>query len=213
MKLAAVAIAICLAVPAIVGAQTDQRLVERVDSATLEEVVGILRQAERIGLPTEPLIDKALEGSSRRASREMIVIAVRRLFDGMNTVRGVLGPDAGAAELNAGALALRAGADVAAIEVLRRARPDGDLTTPFGVLIDLVAIGVPAEDASIIVSRLTGKGHTDSQLLELRSQVVNDIRAGYPPVIAASVRSGVPTAAPPPVGAVVAEGLSGQPQP
>ncbi len=213
LKLASVATAIALLSPALLTAQVDQRLAERVDGPTLEVMTVILRQAARVGLPSEPLIDKALEGSSRGAPHDMIVAAVRRLFDGMNTVRSVLGPGAGASELNAGALALRAGADVEAIEGLKLARPGGDLTTPFGVLVDLVAIGVPAEDAGVIVYGLTEKGHTDVQLLELQRQVVNDVINGYPPMIAASVRSGIPTAAPPPFGDVVAEGVSAAPQP
>jgi hypothetical protein len=212
VKISTIVLAIGIGAPNLLAAQTDSRLIERVDSATLVQVLSILQQASMVGLPTEPLIDKALEGSSRNASAEMIVRAVSRLVDGMITVRGVIGPEATAAELTSGALVLRAGANVSSLVTLMRARPGGDLTTPFGVLIDLVAIGVPAGDASRIVSRLTGQGHTDSQLLELQSQVVNDIRAGYPPVIAASVRSGVPTGAPPPVGAVVAEGVA-TPQP
>jgi hypothetical protein len=206
-------VAAALMFPGFLGAQEDPRLVSRVDRATRMEVSSIIRSARELGLPTEPLVDKVLEGTSRHASRERIVIAVTRLYEGMRTVQRLLGTDARPEELSAGALAIRAGADEQSVVALRLARPVGDLTTPLGVLADLVAIGVTPNAASIIVARLTGKGATDGELLELYGAVVNDIRAGYPPVTAASVRSGIPTAAPPPMAPVVAEGVARPPQP
>jgi hypothetical protein len=193
----ATAFCLLVALPTFLAAQDDPRL-DRLDPATRTQVVAVLHAASQRGLPTEPLIDKALEGESRHASGDLIVAAVERLRDGMARVQSILGPGSSASELNAGAHALRAGATEESLRTLRRARPDGDLTTPLGVLDDLVAVGLPPDTATITVAYVVAKGASDIELLELQRNIGNDIRAGYPPVTAAAVRSGLPTAAPPP---------------
>ncbi|MFQ5550076.1 MAG: hypothetical protein ACE5FJ_02435 [Gemmatimonadales bacterium] len=187
--------------------QGDPRL-SRLDDETRGSVERLIQVAESQGIPTEPLVDKALEGVAKRAPGGMIVHAVRRLHADLLRARNVMGDSSSESELTSGAHALRAGLDENAISALRDIRPGTDLTIPLGVLTDLVAIGVNQETATRAVVRLASLGATDAELLELQRLVVDDIRAGYPPVIAASVRSGLPTAAPPPLTPVVVEGVA-----
>ncbi|MBL8961424.1 MAG: hypothetical protein JNJ98_16315, partial [Gemmatimonadetes bacterium] len=70
----------------------DQRLVGRLDAKTREAVVAVVDAARRDGLPTEPIIDKALEGASKQASGAQIVAVVRSLVGDLKRAREALGP-------------------------------------------------------------------------------------------------------------------------
>src|SRR5207249_1833573 len=83
-------------------------------------------------LPTEPLVQRALEGATKRASGDVIVTAVRRLAADLGHARDALGSTASPAELTAGAAALRAGASQATLAQLRHARRE-PLTVPLAV--------------------------------------------------------------------------------
>src|SRR5207247_1413294 len=58
--------------------QTDPRL-ERLDAGTRPIVAALVDSAHRALLPTEPLVQRALEGATKRASGDVIVAAVRHL--------------------------------------------------------------------------------------------------------------------------------------
>src|SRR5207249_8636159 len=58
--------------------QGDSRL-ERLDAATRPTVAALVDSARTAMLPTEPLVQRALEGATKRASGDAIVAAVRRL--------------------------------------------------------------------------------------------------------------------------------------
>ncbi len=59
-------------------ATQDPRL-ERLDPDTRSAVVAVLDSARDVGLPVEPMIQRALEGTTKGASGARIVAAVRRL--------------------------------------------------------------------------------------------------------------------------------------
>jgi hypothetical protein len=54
---------------------------DRLDPDTRARVVAIVDSARDLGLPSEPLIHRALEGAMKNAPGERIVVAVRRLAD------------------------------------------------------------------------------------------------------------------------------------
>src|SRR5207249_3116183 len=89
--------------------QTDPRL-ERLDAGTRPIVAALVDSAHRALLPTEPLVQRALKGATKRASGGLIVAAVRRLAVDLGRARDALGSTASPAELSAGAAALHAGA-------------------------------------------------------------------------------------------------------
>lgn len=166
------------------GAQ-DPRLA-RLDPTTRSAVVDILDSARARSLPLEPLIDRALEGATKGASAPIIVAALWRLAGDLAKARTLLGPDASAAEIDAGAAALRAGAAPSLIGQLRQERQPRSLVVPLAVLADLVASGVPAGDAARAVVTLAAA--TDEQLVEFRRSVERDIALGAPPAAATAVR-------------------------
>src|SRR5204863_509897 len=89
--------------------QIDPRL-DRLDAVTRSIVGALVDSAVAAALPTEPLIQRALEGATKRATGEVIVAAVRRLAQDLAHARDALGGTASPGELTAGAAALPAGA-------------------------------------------------------------------------------------------------------
>ena len=177
---------LALMVPAAVIAQ-DPRL-SRFNADTRAAIAALLDSARAGGLPTEPLLDRALEGAAKGASSEQIVIATRRLAGNLARARDALGAKASPAELESGAAALRAGADSTVLAALRRSRPRQSLTVPLAVLADLVASGVPADTAASAVLALAPIA-ADDALIEFRRDVERDIALGAHPAAAAMVRT------------------------
>src|SRR5881275_3784672 len=101
--------------------QADSRL-ERLDAATVGRVAALVDSARTAMLPTEPLVQRALEGATKRASGDAIVTAVRRLAADLGHARDALGSTASPAELTAGAAALHAGASPTILARLRQTR-------------------------------------------------------------------------------------------
>ena len=167
------------------AAAQDPRL-GRLEPGTRPLVAALVDSARGVGLPAEPLVQRALEGATKRAPGDRIVAAVRRLAVDLGRARDALGPAASPPELEAGAAALRAGAAPAVLTELRRTRRQ-PLTVPLAVLADLVASGVPADSAATAVLALAPSAR-DADLVEFRRAVERDIALGAPPAAAASVR-------------------------
>jgi hypothetical protein len=164
----------------------DPRL-ERLDPETRSLVWSVVDSSRAAGLPSEPLIQRALEGATKGAPSPRIVAAVRRHATDMGTARAALGTQATVPELEAGVAALRAGAGPQVLTQLREARRP-PLTMALAVLADLVTSGVPVDSASAIVLAFAPTAR-DADLVEFRRAVEREISLGAPPGAAASVRA------------------------
>lgn len=195
--------------PAFAGAQAgepslDAQLQARVDATTRSALAPVLDSARIDGLPTTPLIEKALEGASKRATSARIVAAVRALRADLGAARAALGTASSEEEIVAGASALRAGVDATTLGQLRAERPGHALTVPLAVLTDLIARGVPVDTAAEVVASLERRGAPDGDFVALRGNVERDVRAGALPAVAAAVRAhGVPGVLGAPPGQVI----------
>jgi hypothetical protein len=165
----------------------DQRL-GRLDARTRVAIEAIIDSARLVRLPTEPLIDKALEGAAKKASGQQIISAVRTFARQLIEARNALGPASQPAELLGGAQAIRAGIPVQQLERLRRVRTDVQIAAALTVVSDLVSREVPIDTAIAVVSGLVRASATDDQLLAVRSDIETDILGGKPPAVAASSR-------------------------
>lgn len=172
--------AMLVAAPA-AAQQVDPRL-ERVGAATRPAVAALIDSARTASLPTEPLVQRALEGATKGAPDAVIVAAVRRLAVDLGRARDALGSTASPAELSAGAAALRAGASQTTLTELRHARRE-PLIVPLAVLADLVSSGVPVDSAAAAVLSLATRAR-DADLVEFRRAVERDIALGAPPAAA-----------------------------
>jgi hypothetical protein len=168
MRLPATLLALLL--PASLAAQ-DRRLTDRLDPATAATVQRVVDSAARVGLPTEPLVQKALEGSTLGAPGDRIEAAVIALHGQLGRAREALGSDVGEAELTAAAGALRAGLPPSALRRLQALRSGRPLVVPIAVLTDLVAEGVPPEEATRSVLALAQEGRPDDEFVALRREV------------------------------------------
>ena len=182
MRLAPLVAALAIAGSAAAQQPTDPRL-ERLDAAARAAVVALVDSARAAGLPPEPLIQRALEGTTKGAPADRVIAAVRRLAVDLSSARAALGPSSMALEVEAGAAALRAGASPAVLDRLRRARHQ-PLMVPLAVLADLVASGVPVDSATAAVLALAGTA--DADLVEFRRAVERDIALGASPGSAAT---------------------------
>jgi hypothetical protein len=178
-------LALSLLVPRAAIAQ-DPRLERRLDSATFRAVSAVIDSANRLELPVEAMVQRALEGAAKHASSAQIVAAVRRLGQDLGAARDALGAASSQAEIVAAASALRGGVRVADLTRLRQRRSQ-DLTVALATLADLVTSGVPPDSAAAAVIALAGSAR-DDQIADFRRAVERDIALGAPPAAAAAVR-------------------------
>lgn len=171
----------------------DQRLTDRLDPATARAVQQVVDSAAHQGLPTEPLIQKALEGGTLGAPGDRILSAVGALHGQLGRARAALGNRASEADLTAAAGALRAGLPPSALQRLQSLRGDRPLVVPIAVLTDLVADGVSPDQATQSVLDLARAGRPDEEFMALREG------RGLPPGAEPSGRPPLRPAADPPV--------------
>jgi hypothetical protein len=91
--------------------------------------------------------------------------------------------------LTAAATALYAGTTTETLRRMQAARPGRPLALPFAVLADLVQQGVAVDTAAALMHDLTSAGVSDADLAQLLLLVQQDVRAGAPPVAAATTRA------------------------
>jgi hypothetical protein len=187
-------------IPAMLRAQ-DSRLDARLDTATRTVLSRSIDTARQLGLPVEPLVDKALEGATKRATPPRIQAAVDALLHRMEISRDALAPDPAPRDIVAGADALAYGATREALATMRTIRPNGSLAVPLAVLTQLVASGVPVARATRAVADLLKRGARDEQLIALQDDVRSYVAAGASPEAALDVRTRGLNAVLPPGGA------------
>lgn len=167
---------------------TDPRLVARLDARTRVAVASIVDSASHDGVPTEPLIDRALEGASKRADGQLIVNAVRLFARDLRRARLALGPTSTDAEVVAGAHALRGGVKVEDLERLRHVRAGQRYALALDVMTYVINRGVNPDTASSVLIGLVLASATDDQLVGFRVDVDRDIAGGVPASLAATAR-------------------------
>jgi hypothetical protein len=150
----------------------------RFDSLTILTLRALIDSAAHNGIPVAPLVNRALEGAARRAPGPRIVAVVRAHASALADARDALGPAATVAELDAGAMALRAGVDGAALAAVRRQRPAGQAVTPLVVLTDVVRRGVPLAAARDAVTAVAPLARGDELLLGLQETVARGAARG-----------------------------------
>ena len=192
-----------VALPATLVAQETRSasLEGKLDGETQAAVLRTLDSARTRGLPLEPLVDKALEGATKRAAGARIEAAVSMLMRRLEAARDALAPNPGPRDIAAGADALAYGATREALVTMRAIRPNESLAVPLGVLTQLVASGVPVARATRVVADLLRRGARDEQLIALNNDVRTFVAAGASPQAALDVRMRGLNAVLPPGGA------------
>jgi hypothetical protein len=165
------------------------RLQQPLDTDTYRAVVQVIDSARARALPTDPLVDRALEGAMKRAPGPRIRAAVSALAQRLDVARSALAPSPTEADIAAGAGALGVGVPRETLRAIRSVQPDRPVAVPLGVLTELVARRVPIDQAANLVVQLLRRGATSIQLVALGADVQRDIAAGIEPLAAFDVRT------------------------
>jgi hypothetical protein len=167
----------------------DPRLSARLDKSTLGSVSAIVDSARVAGLPTAPLVDKALEGSAKGSDPGNITSAVHQLFVRMGSAKRAIGPKATADEIKSASDALDAGVSARDLARLRAASGKRQVTMPLAVLSDLIGRKVPVATATDLVVQLAKSGLKDPEFALFQRNVRADIDRGADPTVAATTRA------------------------
>lgn len=176
------------------------------DGATRDIVRSLLGGALARGLPTGPLLSKALEGVAKKASPKSIREAMANLERRMRRANDLLAPDPTVDELAMGADALSVGVSEKTLKQMRAAAPKRSIALELGVLTELVARNVPPGRAARMILDLMARGATGVQLTALSNDVQRDVAAGLTPDVALDLRGrGIMSLLPPSPSSVLAQ--------
>ena len=159
----------------------DPDLLSRLDPKTRFVVEVIIDSARVAGVPTRPLLLKALQGAAYHADNKHIIAAVRAVFHAELDVRPALGSALNESEWAAAVSALQSGVPLEALAKFRGERSGKPLTRALVVLTDLIQRGVPIPEASSAIMQLWQRGAGDGDFHGLWKNVEQDILSGQNP--------------------------------
>jgi hypothetical protein len=202
------ALAFVLAAAPLAAQSAHGRLEGRVPAAALPAIDSLVAQAVAESLPTEPLVQKALEGGAKGIPVDRLVNGVRRgllqLRDARAIVRRATPTRAALdGDVAAVAAALARGLEPRLVERLMAATPADPPGPVLHAAADLVAHGFPADSAAELLRTAQREGLRGSRLLDVAVAASHELQreGGQTPVEAlARVRAmlpNVPVAAPP----------------
>jgi hypothetical protein len=165
---------------ALPAAAQDVDPLARLDQNSRFAIDLMIDSARVAGLPTAPLLSRALEGVSRKIDSRKIVDAVRKQLSYLRIARSVLG-GVGEEELVAAAAVVEAGAKPGQLAAFRARQKGRSDVQAFVYWADLITKGVPGEDASSAISKLWQDGADDATFLNLWKSVNADILQGLNP--------------------------------
>jgi len=167
-----------------------QRLAGRVSQELASLVVQLGAAASARGLPIDPLIEKAIEGSAKGVPAERVATAVRLVAMQLDTAAAALregGADPDTLEIAAGEFAITAGLSGSDITALARTGAKAPaLTVGLRVAGTLAALGVPPAEDIGLVSVTLRSGEPSADLLLLPAHVQSEVAKGVTPAQAAA---------------------------
>jgi hypothetical protein len=187
------------------------RLEGRVPAASIPVIDSLVRVAAHENLPTDPLVQKAIEGGAKRVSGERIVKAVVLNLDQLRAAQALLQragdkPPATPAEVVTVVAARKRGLAESQVERVVAALPDQPRGSALHAIADLVAHRFDADSATDLILEAVRKGVRGVHLLDVSSAAVQELQRGRTRAEAlALVRQVLPNvpAPPPPARATV----------
>ena len=153
----------------------------RLDPNTRFSVEVIIDSARIAGVPTRPLLLKALEGAAKHAPNGRVIAAVRSVFHAELDVRVALGSALDESEWTSAVSALQSGVPLEALAKFRGDHSGKPLTRALVVMTDLIQRGVPVNEASSAIMQLWQRGAGDGDFYGLWKNVEQDILSGQNP--------------------------------
>ncbi len=196
---------LCLLVATPVAAQSGlQRAKAALPRDAARQLEQTVAAARKRGLPTEPLVDKALEGVAKKVPPSVIMTAVRHKVQLLANAHAALRPygPPTAADVTATADVLQRGMSTEMVKQVRAGRRRGE---PVGLSLhtvaDLLERRVPPNVAIEVISSWRERGGRNEELRDIPLEVDKLIRMGATPsaagrTIATSARRGRPPSPP-----------------
>lgn len=176
---AATALAVAMHPLALLAQDPDP--LSRLDANTRFSVEVIIDSARVAGVPTRPLLLKALEGAAKHAPNGRVIAAVRSVFHAELDVRVALGSALDESEWTSAVSALQSGVPLEALAKFRGDHSGKPLTRALVVMTDLIQRGVPVNEASSAIMQLWQRGAGDGDFYGLWKNVEQDILSGQNP--------------------------------
>jgi hypothetical protein len=190
-------LALVLAATPLAAQTATARLAGRLPPAVLPLVDSLVAQAVAESLPTEPLVQKALEGGAKGMPADRLVNGVRRSLVQLRDARAILSraaPDrAGDGDLAAVSAGLARGLAPAIVERMLEAFP-GDPPGPvLHAEADLVGHGFPPDSAADLLAAAASQGLRGVRLLDVAAAAAQELQRGRTtPEALARVRAMLP---------------------
>jgi len=183
VKTLCVSLLLAICSTAVSAQDVTARLAGRVppDVATL--VRQLATSAAARGLPVDPLIQKAIEGSAKGVPADRVATALRGLVAQLDVAAAAL-RDAGSAQpdtdaIAAGAFAVNAGLSGKNVTALAVAsRPSNSVPATLRVASTLAAMGVPPAETVELVTNVIDAGGSSADVLALPTQVMAGVSEG-----------------------------------
>jgi hypothetical protein len=153
----------------------------RLDPNTRFSVEVIIDSARVAGVPTRPLLLKALEGAAKHAPNGRVIAAVRSVFHAELDVRVALGSALDESEWTSAVSALQSGVPLETLAKFRGDHSGKPFTRALVVMTDLIQRGVPVNEASSAIMQLWQRGAGDGDFYGLWKNVEQDILSGQNP--------------------------------
>jgi hypothetical protein len=168
---------VTFACPAIAGAQ-DSLSLSAIDPAAAERLRAIIETTRAKDLPVDPIVGKVRFALTLHAPSAKIVAAAGAVARRLEVARDALAPRPAPNEIVAGENALSEGIGSGVLRKVREASRDRSVEVPLGVLAQLVATGVPVDQATETVTNLIRRGANNRQLVALGDGVERDMSSG-----------------------------------
>ena len=181
MKLCA-ALALFLAAP-LAAQSVRARLEGRVPAAAIPVVDSLVQVATHEGLPTELLVQKALEGGAKHVAPGRIVLALELSLRQLRAAHDLLvragdEPPVTPGEVTTVAWALRRGLDSSVVERVVAALPRPPRSSAMHAVADLVAHGFNADSSADLVVAAIHKGVHEERLLDVSTAALHEVQRG-----------------------------------
>ncbi len=180
------------------------RLEGRVPPASIPVLDSLVQVAAHEHLPTEPLLQKAIEGGAKQVSGERIVKAVVLNLDQLRRGQALLRragdtPPVTPGEVVTVVWALKRGLPDSVVEQVVAALPGEPRSSALHAIADLVVHRIPADSAAGLILEAVRQGVRGPRLLDVSGAAVQELQRGRTHAEAlAVVRRELPNVPPPP---------------
>src|SRR5437660_6188184 len=193
------------------------RLEGRVPTAAVLTVDSLVQVAAREDLPTEPLVQKALEGGAKHVSPGRIGAAALEMLDQLRDARALLvragdAPPATAAEVTTVYAALKRGLPAAVVERVVAAMPQEPRGSALHSVADLAAHRFDPDSSASRIIDAARQGLRGERLLDVSTAVVHAVQRGHSRRDALAVGRRAPRNVPAPPRAARAGGRDARPR-